>query len=55
MTSVVHYMLCGAASLPRTRVGVGHGAECMVGQEARAGPGATATVISSVGSGPAKT
>jgi hypothetical protein len=38
----------------RQQLLVGHGAECMVGQEVRAGPGATATAISSMGSGPAR-
>lgn len=38
----------------RQQLLVGHGAECMVGQEARAGPGATGTAISSMGSGPAR-
>ena len=38
----------------RQQLLVGHGAVCMVGQEARAGPRATATAISSMGSGPAR-
>jgi hypothetical protein len=39
----------------RQQLLVGHGAECMVGQEGRAGSGATGTAISSMGFGPAKT
>ena len=38
----------------RQQLLVGHGAEWMMGQEGRAGPGATGTAISSMGSGPAK-
>jgi hypothetical protein len=36
----------------RQQLLVGHGAECMVGQEGRAGPGATGTAISSMGLDP---
>jgi hypothetical protein len=38
----------------RQQLLVGHGAVCTVGQEARAGPRATATVTSSMGSDPRK-